>query len=62
MLEFSNYSVGSYTIYRYGLHTHLEPNQLLIKSLNIIVEVVDIIYCGKKFHVCGLRDLRLLSP
>ena len=51
MSEFSNYSV---TI-------HLGTNQFWIKSLNIVIKVVDLIFSVKEFHVGGPRVRMLLS-
>ena len=33
-----------------SLHLHLDPNHVLIKSLNINVEVADLFFSGCEFH------------
>ena len=51
MSEFGNYSVCNETTKRHSLHLNLGPNQFLKKSLNAIIEVVDLVFSGNEFEL-----------
>ena len=59
VLFWFKYTVGQI---EYRSQLLLVPNQVLLKSLNINIETVDLIFSGNDFHKFGARPLRVLAP
>ena len=47
--------------YLHTLHLHIGAGHVLMNFLNSIIEVVDLIYSRKVFHMCAPKVLRLLK-
>ena len=47
---------------RHALYLHSGPNHILVYSLKLKIEVSLYIAVGNRFHIFGLRFVRLLLP